>query len=230
MLLVARPSMEPSRNEDSDDCAEDTDRFQRDTAGGVRRAVKRGISAHVINSFPCHPCCDGSNPGICVLKTLLKQDLRAVVIRAEHPEFEEALKAGVREFDGPDGTVNPRLHLVVQGIVATQLWGLLAAGGVGDRQAVARGRVRASRSASTCLGGPWPRRCGRRGTTSGPTTATPRKPGAECASRLVERGLVEPCGSSGGTSRDGVTRPRLGSRRGARPRQHAAATGGDRAR
>lgn len=56
------------------------------------------------------------------LEDLADEDLRAVVIRAEHPEFEEALKAGVREFDGPDGTVNPRLHLVVQGIVATQLW------------------------------------------------------------------------------------------------------------
>ena len=56
------------------------------------------------------------------LEDLADEDLRAVVIRAEHPEFEEALKAGVREFDGPDGPVNPRLHLIMHGIVSTQLW------------------------------------------------------------------------------------------------------------
>jgi hypothetical protein len=53
---------------------------------------------------------------------LADEDLRGVVIRAEHPEFEEALTAGVRELDGPNGPVNPRLHLIVHGIVATQLW------------------------------------------------------------------------------------------------------------
>ena len=56
------------------------------------------------------------------LDDLADEDLRGVVIRAEHPEFEEALKAGVREFDGPSGPVNPRLHLIIHGIVATQLW------------------------------------------------------------------------------------------------------------
>jgi hypothetical protein len=56
------------------------------------------------------------------LEDLADEDLRGVVIRAEHPEFEEALAAGVREFDGPTGPVNPRLHLIVHGIVATQLW------------------------------------------------------------------------------------------------------------
>ena len=56
------------------------------------------------------------------LEDLADEDLRGVVIRAEHPEFEKALAAGVREFDGPTGPVNPRLHLIVHGIVATQLW------------------------------------------------------------------------------------------------------------
>jgi hypothetical protein len=56
------------------------------------------------------------------LEDLADEDLRGMVIRAEHPEFEEALKAGVREFDGPGGPVNPRLHLIMHGIVATQLW------------------------------------------------------------------------------------------------------------
>jgi hypothetical protein len=56
------------------------------------------------------------------LEDLADEDLRAVVIRAEHPEFEQALKAGVREFDGPNGPANPRLHLIMHGIVATQLW------------------------------------------------------------------------------------------------------------
>jgi Domain of unknown function (DUF1841) len=56
------------------------------------------------------------------LEDLADEDLRGVLIHAEHPEFEEALAAGVREFDGPTGPVNPRLHLIVHGIVATQLW------------------------------------------------------------------------------------------------------------
>jgi hypothetical protein len=56
------------------------------------------------------------------LDELADEDLRAVVIRAEHPELEDALKAGVREIEGPNGPINPRLHLVMHGIVATQLW------------------------------------------------------------------------------------------------------------
>ena len=56
------------------------------------------------------------------LEDLADEDTRAVVLRHEHPEFEEALKAGVREIDGPNGPINPRLHLVMHGIVATQLW------------------------------------------------------------------------------------------------------------
>ena len=49
-------------------------------------------------------------------------DVRSVVIRHEHPEFEEALKAGRREIEGSDGPMNPRLHLTMHEIVATQLW------------------------------------------------------------------------------------------------------------
>jgi hypothetical protein len=56
------------------------------------------------------------------LDELADEDLRAVVIRAEHPELEDALKAGVREVEGPNGPMNPRLHLVMHGFVATQLW------------------------------------------------------------------------------------------------------------
>jgi hypothetical protein len=56
------------------------------------------------------------------LEDLADEDLRGMVIRAEHPEFAEALTRGVREFDGPTGPVNPRLHLITHGIVATQLW------------------------------------------------------------------------------------------------------------
>jgi hypothetical protein len=56
------------------------------------------------------------------LDELADEDLRAVVIRAEHPELEDALKAGVREVEGANGPMNPRLHLVMHGIVATQLW------------------------------------------------------------------------------------------------------------
>lgn len=56
------------------------------------------------------------------LEELADQDLRAVVIRAEHPELEDALRTGVREIEGPAGPMNPRLHLVMHDIVATQLW------------------------------------------------------------------------------------------------------------
>ena len=56
------------------------------------------------------------------LEDLADEDMRALVIRHEHPEFEEPLKAGVDEIDGPDGPMNPRLHLAMHEIVATQLW------------------------------------------------------------------------------------------------------------
>ena len=49
-------------------------------------------------------------------------DVRSVVIRHEHPEFEQALKEGRRQIEGADGPMNPRLHLKLHEIVATQLW------------------------------------------------------------------------------------------------------------
>jgi len=56
------------------------------------------------------------------LEQLSDPDVRSVVIRHEHPEFEQALKEGRREIDGADGPMNPRLHLTMHQIVATQLW------------------------------------------------------------------------------------------------------------
>jgi hypothetical protein len=47
--------------------------------------------------------------------------LRSVVIRHEHPEFEEALKEGRGEIEGSDRPIRPRLYLKMLVIVATQL-------------------------------------------------------------------------------------------------------------
>jgi hypothetical protein len=49
-------------------------------------------------------------------------DVRASAIRREHPEFEQALDEGLDEIDLGDGPMNPRLHLAMHEIVATQLW------------------------------------------------------------------------------------------------------------
>jgi Domain of unknown function (DUF1841) len=56
------------------------------------------------------------------IEDLSDPDVRSVVIRHEHPEFEEALKEGRREIEGSDGPMNPRLHLTMHEVVATQLW------------------------------------------------------------------------------------------------------------
>jgi hypothetical protein len=56
------------------------------------------------------------------IEQLSDPDTRSLVIRHEHPEFEEALKEGRREIEGPSGPMNPRLHLAMHEIVATQLW------------------------------------------------------------------------------------------------------------
>jgi hypothetical protein len=53
---------------------------------------------------------------------LADPDVRALVIRAEHPEFEDASRQGLDEIDVGDGPFNPRLHLAMHEIVATQLW------------------------------------------------------------------------------------------------------------
>ena len=49
-------------------------------------------------------------------------DVRSFVIRHEHPEFEEALSDDLDEIDLGHGEINPRLHLTMHEIVATQLW------------------------------------------------------------------------------------------------------------
>ena len=49
-------------------------------------------------------------------------DVRSLVIGHEHPEFEQALNQRRREIEGVDGPMNPRLHLAMHEIVATQLW------------------------------------------------------------------------------------------------------------
>ena len=56
------------------------------------------------------------------LEDLADPDVRSYVICHEHPEFEEALGAGREEIDLGGGPVNPRLHLAMHEVVATQLW------------------------------------------------------------------------------------------------------------
>jgi Domain of unknown function (DUF1841) len=56
------------------------------------------------------------------IEQLSDPDMRSFMIRHEHPEFEAALKEGRREIEGDDGPMNPRLHLKMHEVVATQLW------------------------------------------------------------------------------------------------------------
>jgi hypothetical protein len=53
---------------------------------------------------------------------LADPDVRSTVIRCEHPEFAQALEDGRREVELGDGPMNPRLHLAMHEVVATQLW------------------------------------------------------------------------------------------------------------
>jgi hypothetical protein len=53
---------------------------------------------------------------------LADPDVRSLAIRHEHPEFADALRDDVDEIDLGHGQVNPRLHLAMHEIVATQLW------------------------------------------------------------------------------------------------------------
>jgi Domain of unknown function (DUF1841) len=53
---------------------------------------------------------------------LADPDLRSLVIRGEHPEFEDALNEDLDEVDLGYGPINPRLHLAMHEVVATQLW------------------------------------------------------------------------------------------------------------
>jgi len=56
------------------------------------------------------------------LEDLADPDMRSLVIGHEHPEFEQALQEGHDEIDTGHGPMNPRLHLAMHEIVATQLW------------------------------------------------------------------------------------------------------------
>jgi hypothetical protein len=56
------------------------------------------------------------------VEELADPDVRSQVIRHEHPECEDALEKRLDEIDVGDGPINPRLHLAMHEIVATQLW------------------------------------------------------------------------------------------------------------
>jgi hypothetical protein len=56
------------------------------------------------------------------IEQLADQDVRSVVIRQDHPEFEQELKEGRREIEGNDGPMSPRVHLKMPEIVETQRW------------------------------------------------------------------------------------------------------------
>lgn len=56
------------------------------------------------------------------VEELADPDVRSLVIRHEHPEFEDALTDRPDQIDLGDGPINPRLHLAMHEIVATQLW------------------------------------------------------------------------------------------------------------
>jgi hypothetical protein len=47
---------------------------------------------------------------------------RTVLIRAEHPELAEAIDRGEEQIEIDGQVMNPRLHLTIHEIVATQLW------------------------------------------------------------------------------------------------------------
>jgi hypothetical protein len=56
------------------------------------------------------------------LEQLADPDARSFVIRHEHPELEDALDDDLEEIDFGYGPFNPRLHLTMHEVVATQLW------------------------------------------------------------------------------------------------------------
>lgn len=56
------------------------------------------------------------------LDDLADPDVRSDVIREEHPEFEDAYNEDLDEVDLGYGPINPRLHVAMHEIVATQLW------------------------------------------------------------------------------------------------------------
>jgi Domain of unknown function (DUF1841) len=53
---------------------------------------------------------------------LADPDVRSLVIRHEHPEFDRALREGLPDVEVDGESINPRLHLAMHEIVAAQLW------------------------------------------------------------------------------------------------------------
>jgi hypothetical protein len=53
---------------------------------------------------------------------LADPDVRSLVIRHEHPGLDRALTEGRRDVEVDGERINPRLHLAMHEIVATQLW------------------------------------------------------------------------------------------------------------
>jgi Domain of unknown function (DUF1841) len=56
------------------------------------------------------------------LEDLGDRDTRMLVIGHEHPELQEAIEQGAEEVDLGHGPINPRLHLTLHEVIATQLW------------------------------------------------------------------------------------------------------------
>ncbi len=56
------------------------------------------------------------------LTDLADPDMRALVIRHEHPELDQPLRADRPDVEIDGEPINPRLHLAMHEIVATQLW------------------------------------------------------------------------------------------------------------
>jgi hypothetical protein len=48
-------------------------------------------------------------------------DQRAILIRLAHPDLDDAIEAGLEEFEVGGQPMNPRLHLAIHEIVATQV-------------------------------------------------------------------------------------------------------------
>lgn len=72
---------------------------------------------------------------------LADPDVRAVVIRADHPELDRALRDGRDEIKVNGEPVSIRLHLQMHQVLATQTGRRRPARGVCDRPAAAGGRL-----------------------------------------------------------------------------------------
>jgi hypothetical protein len=56
------------------------------------------------------------------VEDLADPDLLSLVVEQQHPEFEQALEEDLDEIEVHGEWINPRLHLAMHEIVATQLW------------------------------------------------------------------------------------------------------------